>query len=70
MVKSCSSALLERAPGQGNAGMLVTPIYMNVQKWVEGGKDVISVNFRGGGAGSMEDYGLSPKTGKYHKLEN
>ncbi len=53
-----------------NAGMLMTPIYMNVQKWVEGGKDVISVNFRGGGAGSMEDYGLSPKTGKYHKLEN
>ena len=53
-----------------NAGMLMTPIYMNVQKWVEGGKDVISVNFRGGGAGSAEDYGLSPKTGKYHKLAN
>lgn len=51
-----------------NAGMLMTPIYMNVQKWMEGGKDVISVNFRGGGAGSTEDYGLSPKTGKYYKL--
>lgn len=53
-----------------NAGMVMTPIYMNVQKWVEGGKDVISVNFRGGGAGSTEDYGPSPRTGKYRKLAN
>ena len=37
-----------------NAGMLMTPIYMNVQKWVEGGRDIISVNFRGGGAGDRK----------------
>jgi hypothetical protein len=50
-----------------NAGMLMTPIYMNVQRWVEGGKDVISVNFRGGGAGYTQDYTFSPKARKYRK---
>ncbi|TPI20215.1 hypothetical protein [Mesorhizobium sp. B4-1-1] len=50
-----------------NAGMLMTPIYMNVQKWVEGGKDIIAVNFRGGGAGHTEDYAFSPKAKKYRK---
>ena len=50
-----------------NAGMLMTPIYMNVQKWVEAGKDVISVNFRGGGAGYTEDYAFNSKAKKYRK---
>ena len=50
-----------------DAGMLMTPIYMNVQKWVEGGKDVISLNFRGGGAGYTQDYAFSPKARKYRK---
>jgi hypothetical protein len=50
-----------------NAGMLMTPIYMNVEKWVEGGKDVISVNFRGSGAGYAEEYVFSPATKKYRK---
>ncbi|TPN38844.1 hypothetical protein FKO01_05915 [Mesorhizobium sp. B2-3-3] len=50
-----------------NAGMLMTPIYDNVQKWVEHGKDVISVNFRGGGAGDTEDYVFNRATGKYQQ---
>ncbi|WP_434722366.1 hypothetical protein [Mesorhizobium sp. RIZ17] len=50
-----------------SAGMLMTSIYMNVEKWVEGGKDVISVNFSGGGAGHTEDYAFSPKANKYRK---
>lgn len=50
-----------------NAGMLMTPIYMNVEKEDE---EIISVNFRGGGAGYAVQYGFSPKTGKYHRLVN
>ncbi|WP_149791956.1 hypothetical protein [Mesorhizobium sp. NFR06] len=50
-----------------NAGMLMTTIYMNVQKWMEGGKDIISVNFRGGGAGYTEDYVFNSKARKYRK---
>ncbi|TGQ73261.1 hypothetical protein EN805_20215 [bacterium M00.F.Ca.ET.162.01.1.1] len=50
-----------------SAGMLMTSIYLNVEKWVEGGKDVISVNFSGGGAGHTEDYAFSPKAKKYRK---
>ena len=49
-----------------NAGMSMTPIYMNVRKWVEGGKDIISVNFGGGKFASADDYVLNPKTRKYH----
>ena len=47
-----------------NAGMLMTPIYMNVQKQDE---EIISVNFRGNGGYTVE-YGFSPKTGTYHRL--
>ena len=49
------------------AGTLMTPIYMNVEKWVEAGKDVISVHFNSGGAGSEVDYVLNRTTGKYRK---
>ncbi|MBZ9868736.1 hypothetical protein LB515_25460 [Mesorhizobium sp. CA15] len=49
-----------------NAGMSTTPIYMNVQKWVEAGKDIISVEFGGGKFAGANDYVLNPKTGKYH----
>ncbi|MBZ9990737.1 hypothetical protein LB572_26890 [Mesorhizobium sp. BH1-1-5] len=49
-----------------NAGMSTTPIYMNVQKWVEGGKDIISVDFGGGKFAGANDYVLNPKTRKYH----
>ncbi|MDX8499709.1 hypothetical protein RFM99_14910 [Mesorhizobium sp. VK4C] len=49
-----------------NAGMSTTPIYMNVEKWVEGGKDIISVDFGGGKFASADDYVLNPKTKKYH----
>ncbi|TIT78037.1 MAG: hypothetical protein E5W57_12785 [Mesorhizobium sp.] len=49
-----------------NAGMSTTPIYMNVQKWVEGGKDIISVDFGGGKFAGADDYVLNPKTKKYH----
>lgn len=39
-----------------DAGMVMTPIYMNVQIWPRAGGEVISVNFRDGGAGYSEDY--------------
>ncbi|RAZ90572.1 hypothetical protein DPM33_13805 [Mesorhizobium hawassense] len=48
-----------------NAGMLMTPIYMNVQKQ---GEEIISVNFRGGGTGYTVEYGFSLKTKKYRRL--
>ncbi|TPN81810.1 hypothetical protein FJ987_21960 [Mesorhizobium sp. CU2] len=50
-----------------NAGMLMTPIYLNVQKQ---GEEIISVNFRGGNGGYTTEYGFSPKTGTYHRLVN
>lgn len=50
-----------------NAGMLMTSIYENVQKWVEGGKDIISVNFRGGGAGYTMEYVFNRPTRKYQQ---
>ncbi|MGX5843798.1 hypothetical protein ACWGTI_24055 [Mesorhizobium sp. ArgA1] len=50
-----------------SAGMLMTSIYRNVEKWVEGGKNVISVNFRGGGAGTTIDYVFNSKAKKYLK---
>ena len=50
-----------------NAGMLMTSIHENVQKWVERGKDIISVNFRGGGAGYTMDYAFDRKTKKYRQ---
>ncbi|RWM26410.1 hypothetical protein [Mesorhizobium sp.] len=49
-----------------NAGMSTTPIYMNVEKWVQGGKDIISVNFGGGKFAGADDYVFNPKTKKYH----
>lgn len=48
-----------------DAGMLMTSIYANVQKWVERRKDIISVNFRGGGAGHTIDYAFDRKAKKY-----
>jgi len=48
-----------------NAGMLMTPIYMNVQKQDE---EIISVNFRGGNGGYSIEYGFSLKTGTYRHL--
>lgn len=53
-----------------DAGMLMTPIYMNVQKQTEKTFEIISVNFRGGGAGYTMDYVFSRKTKKYQKLVN
>ncbi len=50
-----------------NAGMLMTPVYMNVQKQ---GEEIISVNFRGGNGGHTIEYGFSLKTRKYHRLVN
>ncbi|MET3593078.1 MULTISPECIES: hypothetical protein [Mesorhizobium] len=49
-----------------NAGMSTTPIYMNVQKWVEGGKGIISVDFGGGKFADADEYVLNPKSKKYH----
>ncbi|MER8556678.1 hypothetical protein NKH69_31135 [Mesorhizobium sp. M0976] len=53
-----------------DAGMLMTPIYMNVQKQTKKIAEIISVNFRGGGAGYTMDYVFSLKTKKYHQLAN
>lgn len=53
-----------------NAGTLMTPIYMNVQKQTERGLDIISVNFGGSGAGYTMDYVFSLRTRKYHQLVN
>jgi len=53
--------------GDCNAGMLMTPVYMNVQKQ---GEEIISVNFRGGNGGYTVEYGLSLKDRKYHRLVN
>ncbi|WP_164771596.1 hypothetical protein, partial [Mesorhizobium sp. M7D.F.Ca.US.004.03.1.1] len=50
-----------------DAGMLMTPIYMNVQKQVETRLEIISVNFRGN-AGYTLDYVFSLRTKKYHQL--
>jgi hypothetical protein len=48
-----------------NAGMLMTPIYWNVQKQTERGTDIISVNFYDGRAGYEEVYVFDRKTKKY-----
>jgi len=48
-----------------NAGMLMTSIHDNVQKSVERGKDIISVNFYDGRAGYEEDYVFDRKSKKY-----
>lgn len=53
-----------------NAGMLMTPIYMNVQKQRERNFDIISVNFAGGSSGYTQDYVFSARTMKYHQLVN
>ncbi|MGX7872356.1 hypothetical protein ACVDG5_005370 [Mesorhizobium sp. ORM6] len=45
----------------------MTSIYDNVQKWVEHGKAIISVNFRGGGAGYTTDYVFNRAAGKYQQ---
>lgn len=50
-----------------DAGMLMTSIYDNVQRWAERDKDVISVNFRGGGVGYTMDYVFNRATRKYQQ---
>lgn len=59
VIKKTSGKVVQQIPFDDDgcdAGMLMTPIYMNVQKWVERRKDIISVNFRGGGNGHTMDY--------------
>jgi len=51
-----------------HAGTLMTPIYMNVQKQADKNREIISVNFSGGGAGYSTDYAFSAKAGKYRAL--
>ncbi|WP_156936402.1 hypothetical protein [Mesorhizobium sp. LNJC394B00] len=53
-----------------DAGMLMTPIYMNVQKQVGRSFEIISVNFRGGGAGYSRDYVFSHRFKDYRLLVN
>ncbi len=47
-----------------NAGMLMTPIYENVEKQTENGADIV-INFRDGRAGYATDYIFNRATGKY-----
>ena len=46
-----------------NAGMLMTPIYMNVERQADG--DMILVNIRDGQAGDSMDYSFNPATRRY-----
>jgi len=39
-----------------DAGMVMTPIYMNVERWDDAGTEIISINFRDGRAGYSENY--------------
>jgi hypothetical protein len=48
-----------------NAGLLMTPIYMNVQSYRAQDKSNITVHFVGGHMGFSKDYGLSKKLNKY-----
>lgn len=43
---------------QCDAGMVMTPIYMNVEKIADDGRDTIAVNFRDGGMGYSQTYKL------------
>ena len=47
-----------------NAGMLMTPIYENVEKQTENGADIL-INFRDGRAGYATDYIFNRATGMY-----
>jgi len=51
----------------GCAGTLMTAIYWNVEKRIENGADVISINFQDGGAGHATDYVFNRATRKYSK---
>jgi len=48
-----------------NAGMLMTPIYLNVEKRTENGADVISISFRNNRAGYATDYIFNRATRQY-----
>jgi hypothetical protein len=50
-----------------DAGMIMTPIYMNVQLWIETGREIVSINFRDGGAGYSEDYVYDSSAKRYVK---
>lgn len=48
-----------------DAGMVMTPIYLNVQTWIEAGAEIISINFGDGAAGSSEDYVYDDKAKRF-----
>ena len=48
-----------------NAGMLMTPIYMNVERQADSDGDMLFVNIRDGRAGHSLDYRLNPATLRY-----
>lgn len=48
-----------------DAGMVMTPIYMNVEKVAEDGTDEIAINFRDGGMGYSQAYRLDAAVNKY-----
>ncbi|TPN60373.1 hypothetical protein FJ981_02245 [Mesorhizobium sp. B1-1-4] len=70
VIEKTSGKVVQQIPFDDDgcdAGMLMTPIYMNVQKWVERRKDIISVNFRGGGNGHTMDYIFNRSARKYQQ---
>lgn len=52
-----------------NAGMVMTPIYMNVQTRADAGFDIMSVNFLDNRGGFSEDYGYDKKSNNFSKIE-
>ena len=52
-----------------NAGMVMTPIYMNIQKWVDAGVDIMSVNFLDNRGGYSEDYAYDKASRNFSKAK-
>ena len=46
-----------------NAGMVMTPIYLNVETFEGDDGGIVSVNYRDNGAGYAGDYSVDPRTG-------
>jgi hypothetical protein len=52
-----------------DAGMVVTPIYMNVEKFTETGTVGIAINFRDGGMGYSQAYKFDPLANAFVQTE-
>jgi hypothetical protein len=52
------------------AGLVMTPVYMNVQEQTEKGAETVTINFADGRMGSTEDYRFNAKQGRYVKVKD